>query len=366
MEYKEKYEKLNLPDYMQFGIEIEANNVKTKNGLYSGESAKFIKSKKWHMASKYEEMLVGEGGAELVSPILKDSENTWKDITEICDKIKEFPSKGKEVEADEKCGLHIHFDSKCLKEEPKNMKNFLHIYAEAEELIYKMCNAENNPLRRNAINKNFHGISAVSSIWRKGMAAPTGKKILKKIEKGTLKVSYKDFGKLRTVASKLKLDERRYTGLNLTNIGNKHKDTIEFRMANGTLDPEIIKQNVFLYASIIDTSIKLTKEPEKYEKKFKEFVKRDVTEKEKAESFLDLIMETNEDKKIYLNRWESVKDDKVYSKNSKKGFATTFKREEFTKIANRTLGSKNREAFNKIKQFMRTKDERGEKIDDGR
>lgn len=38
------------------------------------------------MASKYEEMLVGEGGAELVSPILKDSENTWKDITDICKK----------------------------------------------------------------------------------------------------------------------------------------------------------------------------------------------------------------------------------------------------------------------------------------
>lgn len=32
MKYKEKYEKLNLPDYMQFGIEIEANNVKTKMG----------------------------------------------------------------------------------------------------------------------------------------------------------------------------------------------------------------------------------------------------------------------------------------------------------------------------------------------
>ncbi len=366
MKYKEKYDKLNLPDYMKFGIEIEANNVKTKDGLYSGESAKFITSKKWHMATKYEEKLVGEGGAELVSPILKDSQNTWKDISEICDKIKEFPRKGKEVEADEKCGLHIHFDSKCLKEDHQNMQNFLHIYAEAEELIYKMCNAENNPLRKGAINKNFHGVSAVSAIWRKGMAAPTGKKILKKIEEGTLKVSYKDFGKLRTVASKLKLDERRYAGLNLTNIGNKDKDTIEFRMANGTLDPEIIKQNVFLYASIIDTSIKLTEEPEKYEKKFKEFVRHDVTEKEKAESFLDLIMESDEDKKIYLNRWESVKDDKVYSKNSKKGFATTFKREEFTKIANRTLGSKTREAFNKIKQYMRTKDERGEKVDDGR
>lgn len=366
MKYKEKYDKLNLPDYMKFGIEIEANNVKTKDGLYSGESAKFITSKKWHMATKFEEKLVGEGGAELVSPVLTDSQNTWKDISEICEKIKEFPRKGKEVEADEKCGLHIHFDAECLRVDQKRMRNFKHIYAEAEELIYKMCNEENNPLRKGAINKNFHGISAVSSIWRKGVAAPTGKKILKKIEEEKLKVSYKDFGKLRTVATILKLDERRYSGLNLTNIGNKKKNTVEFRMANGTLDPEIIKQNVFLYASIIDTSIKLTEEPEKYEKKFKEFVRHDVTEKEKAESFLDLIMESDEDKKIYLNRWESVKDDKVYSKNSKKGFATTFKREEFTKIANRTLGSKTREAFNKIKQYMRTKDERGEKVDDGR
>ncbi len=182
MKYKEKYDKLNLPDYMKFGIEIEANNVKTKDGLYSGESAKFITSKKWHMATKFEEKLVGEGGAELVSPVLTDSQNTWKDISEICEKIKEFPRKGKEVEADEKCGLHIHFDSKCLKEDHQNMQNFLHIYAEAEELIYKMCNAENNPLRKGAINKNFHGVSAVSAIWRKGMAAPTGKKILKKIE----------------------------------------------------------------------------------------------------------------------------------------------------------------------------------------
>lgn len=366
MKYKEKYEKLNLPDYMQFGIEIEANNVKTKNGLYSGESAKFIKSKNWHMATKYEERLVGEGGAELVSPILKDSENTWKDISEICDKIKEFPRKGKEVKADEKCGLHIHFDAECLREDKKSMRNFKHIYAEAEEIIYKMCNAENNPLRKGAINKNFHGISAVSAIWRKGMAVPTGKKILKKIEEGKLKVSYKKFGKLRTAVSKLKIDERRYSGLNLTNVGNMKKNTVEFRMANGTLNPEIIKQNVFLYASIIDISIKLTKEPEKYEKSLKKFLRHDVTEKEKAESFLDLIMEKDEDKKIYLNRWESVKDATVYSKNSKKGFATTFKREEFTEIANRTLGSKTREAFNKIKQFIRTKDERGEKIEDGR
>jgi len=34
------------------------------------------------------------------------------------------------------------------------MENFKRIYAESEELLYKMCNANNEPLRKNAINKN--------------------------------------------------------------------------------------------------------------------------------------------------------------------------------------------------------------------
>ena len=32
MKYKGQYERLGLPAYMKFGIEIEANNVQTKNG----------------------------------------------------------------------------------------------------------------------------------------------------------------------------------------------------------------------------------------------------------------------------------------------------------------------------------------------
>ena len=168
------------------------------------------------------------------------------------------------------------------------------------------------------------------------------------------------------VVSKFKLDERRYAGLNLTNIGNSKKNTIEFRMANGTLNPEVIKQNVFLYASIIDTAVKVTEEPEKYEKKIQQFLNHDVTEQEKAQSFLNLIIDSDEDKKIYLDRWESVKDAKVFSKNARKGFATTFKREEFKDIATRTKGSKIRATFNKIKDFVYTKDERGDKEDNVR
>lgn len=95
MKYAKDTNKLGLPQEFKFGIEIEAFNVKTKgiDGLYEGESAKYIKQKNWHMASKREESLVAHGGAELVSPILTDTPECWKDIEEICNHIKKYPRK---------------------------------------------------------------------------------------------------------------------------------------------------------------------------------------------------------------------------------------------------------------------------------
>lgn len=210
----------------------------------------------------------------------------------------------------------------------------------------------------------------VSSLWRKGMAAPSSQKILKKIENGTLKVSYKKWGKLRDLAGKYKLDERRYQGLNLTNIGNSKKNTIEFRMANGTLNPEIIKQNVFLYASLIDTSIKSIESPEKYDEKMKAFLNTNVSEKEKAENFLNLIMEEPEDRKIYLERWESIKDHKVFSKNNTKGFAKRrFQKEEFKEMEEKTPTNHVKQAYANIKEMLeQTKEqkEQRESVEYGR
>lgn len=356
MKYTKDFEKLGLPEDFKFGIELEAYNVRTtgKNGLYTGESANFIRSKNWHMATKHEESLVAHGGAELVSPILKDTPEDWQSISDICSHIKKFPgNKSNAVIADEKCGLHVHFDANCLSRDPNRMRNFLKLYAESEELLYKMCNDKNDQLRPGAINKNFKGLNLISSIWRKGMAAPIGKKILKHIKNDTLKVSYKKFGKLKMLASKYKLDERRYAGLNLTNIGNPKKNTIEFRMANGTLDPEVIKQNVFLYSSLINTAIQITDNPELYQDKLSEFSRTDISEKEKAEKFLTLIMDNPEDRKIYMDRWESVKDDKVFEKNEKKGFAQNrFTREQFKQIAVRTPSDRMHSAFTHIKEML--------------
>lgn len=368
MRYTKDFEELGLPKDFKFGIELEAYNVKTKgkNGLYTGKNAEFVKNAGWHLATKKEEKLVANGGAELVSPILKDSSEDWKSISKICEHIKKFPgNKGDSVVADDKCGLHIHFDSNCLTQNPDRLRNFLKLYTESEELIYKMCNEQGSPIRKNAINKNFKGLNLISSLWRNGMAAPAGKKILKQIENGTLKVSYKKFGRLRMLASKYKLDERRYSGLNLTNIGNPKKNTIEFRMANGTLNPEVIKQNVFLYASLINTAIKVTENPDNYKDLLTNFYRTDVSEKQKAKNFLDLIIENPEDKSIYMERWNSVKDAQVFKKNYKKGFAQNrFRREEFKNIAIRTPSDVIHSTYSHIKDLNEKTNNKGVAIYD--
>lgn len=235
------------------------------------------------------------------------------------------------------------------------------LYAESEELLYKMCNDKNDPIRKGAINKDFKGLHLISAMWRNGMAAPSSKKILQQIQNGTLKVSYKKFGKLRMMASKYKLDERRYYGLNLTNIGNSKKNTIEFRMANGTLDPEVIKQNVFLYASLMNTAIQMTENPQEFEKKLEAFYRTDVTEEQKAQSFLNLIMQNEQDRQIYMDRWQSVKDAKVFAKNSKKGFAQNrFKREQFKQIAVRTPVDRVKATYSRIKEMLPRTNEKGD------
>ena len=42
------------------------------------------------MATRREESLVGEGGAELVSPILRDTKEDWKNISAMCEQIKKI------------------------------------------------------------------------------------------------------------------------------------------------------------------------------------------------------------------------------------------------------------------------------------
>ena len=138
-------------------------------------------------------------------------------------------------------------------------------------------------------------------------------------------------------------------------------------MANGTLDPNVIKQNVFLYASIIKTAVEMVDNPEKYTDRLEKFYNRDVTEKEKAENFLDLIMDSEEDKKIYMDRWESVKDSEIFKDaNKRRIFPETFKKDDFKDLSRKVARGRITQVYNMIKDVLTNTKEKGEMSGDAR
>lgn len=387
-------ENLGLPDYMKFGLELEVEN------LDFNKISKKNKELKWH--SHIDQSLT-DMGTECISPVLQESKDksVWKDVYDVCSNIKECSADGKrQPYTDHTCGGHVHFDAEIFNSNPEIMRNFLRLWAESEELMYKMCNAKNDPIRSGAmeaskitikeicqtvfqsplpdkenlpekvtlktivglardtlknINNNVSNakrkvnvILADALFNRNGMAAPISKKIQKQLDNEKLKLGKPKSALYREVIAKNKFDPSRYSSLNLSNLGIKNKNTIEFRLSNGTIDPQTIKENVFLYASILDTAVKMTKEAEKMSEKLQKFYKREVSEEEKVDAFLGLIMGYQEDRQIYRERWESVKNADIFHETGVKRFNESFKREEFKKEAYRQPPERISNAFNYI------------------
>ena len=381
MKFEKGNTKLGFPEHFRFGIEIEVNNVNKEKMYHSAESQKFLKSIGYETR---EDMTVD---AECVSGILDDSEQTWENLKKMCEHIKKYPDEnGRQPVAGEKSGCHVHFDATELLQNSKMMENLDHLWVDCEELIYKMCNAENNPIRRNAVKQelipsidlrgNLLSVRTLKEIAkfpiklynnaihvfierRKGYASPSGQKILDAINKNKLKVSYKKWGKFKKIINRFGVpNPKRYQGLNKTNIGNEKKNTIEFRMSNGSIDPEIIKQNVFLYGSFLKSVREMTLNPDYKKEEIALLKKTDCTEGQKVDRLLNVFFDNEGDKRIYKDRWQSVKDAPVFLDTR---FAKNcFVREDIKQIAEKTPWSKLQNAMIAIKQMLLIKEENKE------
>lgn len=216
---------------------------------------------------------------------------------------------------------------------------------------------------------------------KQGYAYPTSSAIKKLVAskkdlvKGIKKPIINKYKKVKLTGSKIKsqnikkIMKNHYSGINLGNIsadislfhqfssrleGKKEKNTYEHRMHNGSTDFNVWKQNMFLDASFLKTVYQMTYEPEKVDKKLSAFYEKDISEEEKLNRFLDLTMDYPEDREIYKQRYESVKNAPVFGKDFQKNCAVTFKKEDLKDIAN-TIGiSSINKTINKL--FSRAKE----------
>lgn len=282
------YSEIGLDEEITIGMEIESEGYLSK---YIEKIKKILKrdeskeARGWDI--KPDASL--EEGVEITSPILTDNQEDIEDIYMVCTMLQKI-----ENETNERCGGHIHIGSNYLKSK-ESFINLFEIWGNAEEIICKISNEKNN----------------IPRFTLQEYAKPISPKINKAIEEGTINLENEE--DLNSFIEEIQnVQVNRYSSLNMFNINNG-MNTIEFRISNGTLNPDTWIENARLYGRIVQMSQKIAEiernpESTKEEKRLvdlKEYLKSEIPEEEKMEILLDLLFKKDE-RELYRERYFST------------------------------------------------------------
>lgn len=253
----------NLPPNMTIGIEIESE------GNLSNIIEALFDFEKWK--AKGDGSL--ENGVEVISPILHPTE---KDANELYKVTQALNALGQTVS--DRCGGHIHIGADYLTSAQAYF-NLNDIWCNTEKILYTICNEKDTAPRKGVTN----------------YAVPFSTKMQKALQQGSIDLT--DNSTKKSVIGELKkVQGNRYSGLNLLNVNNG-KNTIEFRLANGTINPDLWMDNINLFGGIIAISEELAKiqlkdspsDKEKLKLEIFEKLLSDIEEFEKFKLLMDLL-----------------------------------------------------------------------------
>ncbi len=298
---------MNIPKNLTYGVELEAESsiedddsdyYRTKLLERSEDfDESFYQPYKhvldWTIEDEYSMI----NGIEFTSPVLK---NTYEDIesiyrmTTLMKQLRFHPTQD--------CGGHIHIGADyfdCV----EDYKNLFEIWANSEKILYLISNKEGEYPREGIME----------------YAKPITREKTVEIEN---ELSKKD---VFIEDAKEKQKDNKHYSLNILNIGKRfNKNTIEFRISNGSLEPEIILQNITLYARVMQVSKELTKitnkikngeqitEEEKQKIIYKEMLKREIPDDDNMKILMKLLFDDKEERNVYEKRYYANKDLFVY------------------------------------------------------
>ena len=176
----------------------------------------------------------------------------------------------------------------------ESWKNLTEIWGNAEEILYTISNKAGE-IPRSGVPK---------------YASPISSDFEKILNSGNIDLQNEE--SLKSFVKSAQSDNR-YYGINFMNIGNA-KNTIEFRLANGTIDTDTWIQNINLFGGIVRSAEELAKiqiKPEEErtqeEKNMLEFLEQikssEISNQEKIEALLSIVI-PEEHRDIYRERYE--------------------------------------------------------------
>ena len=272
--------KLIMPEDMTFGVEIESE------GTYHRMVRKDILPDDW--IAKGDASL--RHGVEAISPILK--KGSEEEIAMVCSIIKSLG-----LEATRSCAGHVHIGSKYFGNDVNCYKNLIEIFSSVESILYLIVNQEGDIPRKYAFRYSLPITSKIddvvshdSDFFDKANSFDRFSRVIKSVQK------------------------TRFSSINFNNLGIPHKDTIEFRLANGTLNPNVWIDNVNLYAGLMWLAKKISSiqkkainkitDEDKFVLAFYERLKDEtISDEERIKVLFNMLPMLDE--RIYLNRYDT-------------------------------------------------------------
>lgn len=299
--YDKRYEKINVPDGMTIGMEIECEGENSVDAYLVSDILEGWDSK---VDSSLQE------GVEITSPILSNSKSDADNLFLVCNMLQEL---GEQITP--RCGAHIHIGADYLKTK-EAYANLIELWSNNEELMFLLSNKPGEILREGVIE----------------YASPISMRILKDIEENR----FDDYDTLdkKQFIKKVKNVQRAgigkgtvRTGINFltTDDEERHINTIEFRVSNGTIDANTWIENANLFGGLVTISQRISDIQKKsiYERdekdksileKFTKLKSKELSNEERLDMLLSLCV-PEELKQIYIDRY--TENSKLIEQNKK-------------------------------------------------
>ena len=230
--YLEYRDILNISKKASIGSEIEYDNPKDKSLVPILDNDTDYKMG-WILR---EEGTVKTGG-ELCSPVFYNNKDSWEHFKRV---LSELDGK---VDISPSCGAHVHIGTQIMGDKARTWNNFLRLWSVYENIIFRFAYGEylNG---RDGIKRHTRPLRREIENYFKSVNYEYGKYVDYDI---IMPFNEYDFCK--------HIKESRYNCVNLSNIYDFDKyrsyNTIEFRSANGTIDPVIWQNLINLYCHLL-------------------------------------------------------------------------------------------------------------------
>ena len=277
-----KISPITLPGQMTIGVEIESEGLASREEIEK-IIENLLKERTWELSSD----ITLINGTEAISPILR-KDIASHEIYTVCNALYSLGQ-----ETSERCGGHIHIGADYLTD-LQDWKNLRNIWNNTEKILYIISNRKGE-IPREEVLKYAKPISGKDESKQKTINLESESDL-------------ENF-----IAGIKKIQGDRFSAINYVNVGEEEKNTIEFRLPNGTLDPTTWIENINFFGGLVRVSHELSKimlksEEQRTEEEKKmlynyEVIQMEQDERKVAEALIGLCV-SQEQMQTYLDRYD--------------------------------------------------------------